>query len=241
MTNTKLNEAMKAVFTKWNEEEVAAVYLTGSSLNNLTTPESDVDLYVLLKQSKHNAVFGNLVSGQLTGEHDFKYMETYKFVQLMAKMNPTVTELVFKKPLFVSSEFEPMANYLYENRMNLFMLNPRRYFSSAYHMMENNLKEVKKANGKSPVGKKLVNFFRVYNQATATAKGQDPTPLVSVNGDYKDFLMDLKVLDVLTESELENMVTKMENALSELNEARMKFDDMKELNSEMVEVLLSLV
>ena len=68
MNNEKVTKALNEVFVTFKKSEVAAVYLTGSMLNNLNGSTSDVDLYVVLRQSKLNLVNSSLKSGQHTGE-----------------------------------------------------------------------------------------------------------------------------------------------------------------------------
>lgn len=239
----KVNEALNKVFEKFNKEEVAAVYLTGSCLNNLQTPTSDVDLYVLLHTRKKDLVFGKLRSGQDHGEYDFKYMDTYKFVQMLVKTNPNLLELVFKKPLYCSEQYRPLAEFLYTNKNSVVTLNKRRYFSSSYHMLRNNYNKLKNGTGKvlrNRAGKEVMNFFKAYNQAVAVHKGKDLTPYVRLEGYLQEVLMKDKLVDEYSEKETEYLLLNMESCLSELDELRKEYDEV-EMNQEFVDALVELL
>lgn len=58
----KLQETLKKLFEEVKKEEVMAVYVSGSYLNNLMVETSDIDLFVVLKQNKYNLVMSQFHS-----------------------------------------------------------------------------------------------------------------------------------------------------------------------------------
>lgn len=229
MTNN-YNKELNEVFDKFNKEDVLAVYLTGSHLNNLAVETSDVDLYVVLRQNKKNLVFGQFKSGQEHGENDFKYMESYKFVQLLYKTNPNMLELLFKYPLYVHDDFKKMADFLFENKNNVVKMNQERYYSSCYHMLKNNYNKLKNDSGKvlkNQAGKEVMNFYKVYFQATSCDNNKDLTEFVVLSGDLKEQLMNYKLKKSYTTSEKLLELSKMENCLKELEMLKNKYKGSK--------------
>lgn len=222
-TNNELKSALENVFAKYPKEKVSAVYVTGSQLNNLTNENSDVDLYVVLKQSKKNAVLGNLVSKQISGEDDFKVMEEYRLLQLLYKVNPTMLELFHERPVYVSEEFRSASEWLYENRNNLHKMNQRRYFSSSYHMAENNLRKCKRGKLEGKQGKAYVQIRKGYLQSMATSRGEDVRPFVVVEGGLRDELLAVKKQGVVTEEQLTEM-EQMVDEMHKLNEERKELE-----------------
>ena len=227
MTNN-YNKELNEVFDKYNKEDVLAVYLTGSHLNNLVVETSDVDLYVVLKQNKKNLVFGQFTSGQEHGENDYKFMESYKFVQLLYKTNPNMLELVFEYPVYVNDKFKPLADFLYENKNKVVKMNQERYYSSCYHMLKNNYNKLKNGTGKFALnyaGKEVMNFYKVYYQAKACSKDLDLSKFVRVSGDLQQKLINYKLKKSYSEYERQLELKNMENCLEELCLLKDKFVD----------------
>lgn len=224
----KLNKALNEVFTKFNKDEVLAIYLTGSQLNNLETPSSDVDLYVVIKQNKKNLVFESLVSKQLHGEYDFKYMESYKFVQLLCKTNPNMLEMVYKYPLYVDDSFKSVADLLFERRNEVVTLNLRRYYSGSFHLLKNNYNKLKNGTGKvltGRAGKEVMNFYKTYYQVKAHFMNHDCTPYVLTSGEHRKYLMDLKLRTSFNEEETKDLLLDMEGKLAELEEIKNSYNN----------------
>lgn len=243
MTKNTLENTLNEVFNKFGKDRISAVYLTGSRLNNLFTAESDYDLYVVLKQSKENLVFGVYESGQLTGEHDFKYMESYKFLQLIFKSNPNMTEMFTKGPLYVSEEFAELASYLYAHSEDLAYINPRRYFSGGYHLLKNNYNKLKNGSGKvakARAGKEVANFYKTYYQLVALANKEDFKETVFLTGERREFLLNLKKVETFTAEERAELLEDMENKLDELLLIKEKFTDV-DMNKEVVSALINLL
>lgn len=224
----KLQKAVNVVFKKYSKNKVMAVYVSGSYLNNLMTETSDVDLYVVLEQSKRSLVFGQFKSGQEHGENDFKFMESYKFVQLLYKTNPNMLELVFEYPVYVNDKFKPLADFLYDNKNKLVKMNQERYYSSCYHMLKNNYNKLKNGSGKVALnyaGKEVMNFYKVYYQAKACSKDLDLSNFVKLSGDLQQKLMEYKLKKSYTESEKQLELKNMEDCLKELSLLKDKFVD----------------
>lgn len=242
MTN-KLNEALNEVFSEFTKDEVEAVYLTGSMLNNLETPTSDVDFYVVLKQNKLNLVLENLVSKQLHGEHDFKCMESYKFVQLLWKSNPSVLEMVYKYPVYVSDSFKPVADLLFKRRESVVNLNARRYYSSSYHLLKNNYNKLKNGTGKvrtGAAGKEAMNFYKAYHQMKAHAEGVNCEQFVRTTGEHREYLMKLKLRPSFDPEETQALLEDMKSKLDELEEVKEAHKE-DEFNGEFLNELVDLL
>lgn len=239
----KLNKALDDVFNRYSKNEVMAVYVSGSYLNNLMTDTSDIDLYVVLEQSKRSLVFGQFKSGQEHGENDFKFMESYKFVQLLYKTNPNMLELVFEYPVYVNTNFKPLADFLYENRNNLVKMNKERYYSSCYHMLKNNYNKLKNGSGKvlkNQAGKEVMNFYKVYYQAKACSENLDLKPFVRLNGELKNTLMNLKLTKSYSEKEAENELENMRVCLKELEVLKNKYEK-EPVDEKLFDEMLNLV
>lgn len=239
----KLQETLKKLFEEVKKEEVMAVYVSGSYLNNLMVETSDIDLFVVLKQNKYNLVMSQFHSGQKHGEYDYKYMESYKFVQMLVKTNPNMLELVFKYPVYVSESFKPLADFLYENRNEVVRVNLERYYSSSYHMLKNNYNKLKNGTGKvlrNQAGKESMNFYKTYHQVKGFSQGKDMQEFVELSGDLREFLLETKLKQSYTEQEKKQELKKMEECLEELKELSEKHVGVQmnfELVDEMVELL----
>lgn len=245
MTNSdnRVNEALDKAFETIDRDKVDAVYLFGSTLSNLATKDSDVDLCLVMKQDKRNLVFESLKSGQTHGEDDVRFMESYKFLQLLTKTNPSMLEMSFKRPLYVSDSFKPFADFLYENRTKLVSLNKARYFSGSFHMLKNNYNKIKNQTGKAGLGrpgKEVVNFYKGYYQAMANDNGTFNDSYVTFTGELRDKLMDYKSKNKYNEMELKTLLLDMETKLSELEELKGKYKDYKQ-NDELFTSLLELL
>lgn len=239
----KLQETLKKLFEDVKKEEVMAVYVSGSYLNNLMVETSDIDLFVVLKQNKYNLVMSQFHSGQNHGEYDYKYMESYKFVQMLVKTNPNMLELVFKYPVYVSESFKPLADFLYENRNEVVRVNLERYYSSSYHMLKNNYNKLKNGTGKvlrNQAGKESMNFYKTYHQVKGFSQGKDMQEFVELSGDLRETLLETKLKQSYTEQEKKQELKKMEKCLEELKELSEKHVGVQmnfELVDEMVELL----
>lgn len=239
----KLQETLKKLFEEVKKEEVMAVYVSGSYLNNLMVETSDIDLFVVLKQNKYNLVMSQFHSGQNHGEYDYKYMESYKFVQMLVKTNPNMLELVFKYPVYVSESFKPLADFLYENRNEVVRVNLERYYSSSYHMLKNNYNKLKNGTGKvlrNQAGKESMNFYKTYHQVKGFSQGKDMQEFVELSGDLRESLLETKLKQSYTEQEKEQELKKMEKCLEELKDLSEKHVGVQmnfELVDEMVELL----
>lgn len=239
----KLKEAIENVFEKLPKEKVMAIYVTGSCLNNLMTETSDIDLYVILEQEKRNLVFGTFNSGQEHGENDFKYMETYKFVQMLYKTNPNLLEIIFKEPVYCDAKFKELACFLYSKRNEIVKMNSSRYYSSAYHMCKNNYTKLKNGTGKvntGRAGKEVFNFYKAYNQAIASSKNKDLKDFVEFHGEQRDFLMSHKVRKSYSVEEEQELLVSMEKCLEELLELKEKNHDTKD-NPELLNKMIDLL
>lgn len=231
-----VNSALNEVFEVYSTEEVAAVYLTGSRLNNLHTELSDVDLYVLLHQDKESLWLSKPVSRSTSGEFDFKVMEVGHFARLLMKMNPNLLEMLQFEPLYCSELFSELANFLFENRDNLLNMNRGRFFSGAYHLTNNNVRDLKNGKLSGKQGKAFVQGKKAYLQLLDASEGNVLFNSVYFTGDLKDELMEVKELPLLTEEqvrELEGLSLEMEK----LNRESKEYEHDTKLKEEFVSLL----
>lgn len=214
-------EAVSGALADFDKDEVLAIYLTGSRLNNLHTEDSDVDLYVILKQNKRNLVLGNLKSKEKVGDKNYKAMELAKFFQLLYKTNPNLLEIIFKRPLYASDEYKELGDFIYDNRVEIVSMNTSRYFSSAYHMAKNNYNKVKNGTGKvaqGRAGKELVNFYKAYFQAdTFHSNRENLEEAIIFKGAKRQKLLDIKSINELTPEKRVEELDTMENCLDILD------------------------
>lgn len=222
-----IKEAIENVFKFYSKEDVEAIYLTGSALNNLMVEGSDIDLYVVLKQNKLNLIMCELLSGQEHGEEqDFKYMESFKFLQLLAKTNPNALELLFKKPIYVSESFKKVSEYLYEHKLEVIAINKERYFSSGYSMMKTNFTKLLNGSGRvatGKAGKEVLNFYKTYYQLKAYHEGKSLEKFVVFEGTLKEELLEYKTTKAYSKVEKEILLEKMEKELSEIEKIKEEY------------------
>lgn len=237
----KIARAVTDVFDDFDEGQVMAIYLTGSQLNNLQTEESDVDLYVILKHTKRNMVLGTLRSGEKTGEKNYKYMDSVKFLQLLYKTNPNLLEIIYKKPLYVHHEYKNVAEFIYENKEEIVRMNVSRYFSSSYHMAKNNYKKLLNNTGKvakGETGKEVLNFYKAYYQADAFYKNEDLTGFIIYEGKLRDAMMKIKKIGVLPEKNRINELSMMEACLNRMEKFKDEHSETKQ-NFEIFDKLIN--
>lgn len=222
-----IKEAIENVFKFYSKKEVEAIYLTGSALNNLMVEGSDIDLYVILKQSKLSLVMCELISGQEhSEEQDFKFMESFKFIQLLAKTNPNALELLFKKPIYVSESFKEVSEYLYEHKLEIVGINKERYFTSGYSMMKNNYNKLKNGSGRvliGKAGKEVLNFYKAYYQLKAYHEGKELLPYIVFEGELKKELLDYKKIESYSEEARKLVLSKMEKLLLEIEKLKTEY------------------
>ena len=113
---------------------VQAVYLSGSRLNHLNVAPTDYDLFIITKPTMKSIMTGQHYVHHATVEAmgqmaDGKIYDTLKFLDVMVKTNPNTVELFYQAPLFVTSEFEPIAKRLQTTEMHRKMLafNPTNF------------------------------------------------------------------------------------------------------------------
>lgn len=237
MTN-KYATTLERVFEEFTKEEVSAVYLTGSNLNNLTVSDSDVDVYVVLEMSFVDFFRGERKTGEKVSEDlDFKFVDKYTFVKSLEKANPNNLEMLFKKPLYVSESFKKVSDFMYGNREQLFFMNERRMYSASYHLMENCVRDMKKL----PLGEEsnyrlgklacqfLKNYFRLVGFGNTFLDA-----LVFFEGEKRECLLDYKLN--FGSKNLDEVLEDFKQKLEETEQLKVEKSDVL-LNTELLEKL----
>lgn len=158
-TRFEFNEShFKEISDKVNRQ-ILAIYMAGSHLNNLDTPDSDFDYVVVTKPNVEDLVDGNHNGSQTKGELDAKVYSLFHFVSLIKKSNPNIVELLYRFPLYVDEDFEPFAHYLHYNSDKIAKINVDRLLKSCQGTMMSNLKKLKSEDKNN--GKKMAQIYKM--------------------------------------------------------------------------------
>lgn len=123
------------------ERTVEAVYISGSTLNEINIRENDIDMYVFVEPQLHEIILGNRYSTELKYEFpapssgtiklELKVMDVLKMVELLEKSNPNVLELFSRHAVYKSKFFEPIENSLFvQDEINLTQIDIKRFLAS---------------------------------------------------------------------------------------------------------------
>lgn len=180
---------------------VGLVYLSGSHLTNTNGENSDYDYYVFVLPSKKQ-----FMTKQMNKGHDFKingsdvhvlYMS--HFYQLLKKSNPSIMELLVKKPVYASQKCQEFADYLYNNRNSLISsLNPTGFLLACMGMKDNMLKQAGHIaiSGRGDFGKAMFNANRAYRYAKGFIDNEPLDSMVLLHGEALQAIRAIKNMGI---------------------------------------------
>lgn len=248
----KLNKIIEALKAKY-KDSFCAVYMRGSQLYNLNHAESDIDVIVVVDTQLITVLNSGGYSRdyKFPGESwEYKLVDEYSFIKQVLKGNFMFLEALTRRPLAVSPKFEAMANFVYENRQDLFFLNPVGTFNSLIGNSKAIIKKLEKdlsdedklLVGTEFPGKQLQNVersllqfkaLRDYYELKTEEAFDNLMEYVSFHGEVRDYLLSLKVKKRWeTESELKDARVRLSQMNSEV-------DLMKDFASELTNRPLS--
>ena len=123
-----------------NRVTVAAIYLNGSRMRKQNQPDSDYDLTVIVNPSIKSLFYHDtFISKQkqfitkirnTEYEFDLKIYEKAQFAKLINKCNPTLTEQLLYKPIYVKNDPTNQQLFTVLKDLNPFDINPAKAFNA---------------------------------------------------------------------------------------------------------------
>ena len=204
---------------KTSGDHIGLIYLTGSWLTGVQDEDSDRDFYVFRIPTKRELLTLDTERGKQVklsfGDVKFFYMS--HLYSLLLKSNPTMAEMFFKHPVYVSDEAREVGKYIYTHRNAVPQINPQKFIKSSMGMMYNNMKRMNahsydpKSNGS--FGKDYYNFDKAYRYAKALIDSTDFESQVFLTG------------NALQESKKKKQATTAEGLQDEIDELQSFLDE----------------
>lgn len=109
------------------EQELTAIYITGSRLNKTNMESSDYDIIAITKPTLKSVLTGQHYAYQqimtVDGINvDIKSYDTLYVAQKLLKSDINMVEIFYKTPVFVTFDFESNADYLKSEDMQKYVL-----------------------------------------------------------------------------------------------------------------------
>lgn len=248
----KINE-LKSIYG----HALLGIYLRGSHLQNLVTANSDIDFHVVVKTDiqvlMENRKFNQDVHSD---DWEYKVSDEYSFIAQVIKGSRTVIELFIEKPIFVSEEWGPMNDFLFNNFFDLIQINPRTTLNSFAGVILSDLKVMDKlfvdsSNTKKIPGKHLASLLRMVNQGQKTLSFYElDTPFtrkeliesIKLNGEFRDKLIELKNITSADEARVEyNRTIDYINTEADKFRETAKNEKFKKSNRKLDRILMNLM
>ena len=168
-----------------HQRRVLAVYLSGSASRNMQNANSDLDLIVLVKESKYDLLTNAKLIKQIKFNNqtilqaickqaelklspksaDLKIIDLRYFYREISKMNPNIIDMISHGPLYVRKTTKPdlikqnKPNNLITDlkQINYFSLNQLAYLGAVLGMANNMLKHLDNDHMVKEVD--LINYF----------------------------------------------------------------------------------
>lgn len=199
-----------------HQRRVLAVYLSGSASRNMQNANSDLDLVILVKESKYDLLtnaklvkqikFNNQTilqaickrSGlKLSPESsDLKIIDLKYFYREISRMNPNIIDMVSRGPLYVRKTTKPdwikqnKPNNLITNlkQIDYFNLNQLAYLGAVLGMANNMLKHLDNDHMIKEVD--LINYFINLIKPHLLGKTSEISYKVVISHNYHQELVD---------------------------------------------------
>lgn len=213
-------ELMMKLLDELDLENTLAVYLTGSHLNNLNTPESDYDFIVVEKTERRNLFNGKFRPAVKVGdEFDYKVYSLQYFLGRLVSPSFNEVEMLNKFPLYHTHEFTEMAEFLYDKRN--WLLNKQAFLEALSGELTQIYNKVTNKSGKVnmdklKLGKDLAKYQKLKTQALYLLENNEL--YVEFNEKEREKVVNLRVKKnhEITEEELDEV--RNDNFVEELYE-----------------------
>ena len=139
---TEEEDVISSVLKKVNN--VLAIYLSGSRLNQFNLVKTDYDLLIIIKENAHHLITGglnrrreNFSTEKFNIPIDAKVYSGTQFARLIIKPTPVSLEPLFMKPLYVAKEFKQNADLLYSDEYQKKLLNNdmNNFFKASFSVL----------------------------------------------------------------------------------------------------------
>lgn len=200
-----------------HQRRVLAIYLSGSASRNMQNANSDLDLIILVKESKYDLLTNAKLVKQIKFTNqtllqaickqaglklspesaDLKIIDLRYFYREISKMNPNIIDMVNHGPLYVRKITKPdwikqnKPNNLIANlkQINYFNLNQLAYLGAVLGMANNMLKHMDNDHMIKEVD--LINYFiKLIKPHLLCEAGEIPYKVV-ISHNYHQELVDI--------------------------------------------------
>ena len=199
-----------------HQRRVLAVYLSGSTSRNMQNANSDLDLVILVKESKYDLLTNAKLVKQIKFNNqtilqaickqagiklspksaDLKIIDLRYFYREISKMNPNIIDMVNRGPLYVRKATKP--DWVKQNKPNsliadlkqidYFSLNQLAYLGALLGMANNMLKHLDNDHMIKEVD--LINYFIKLIKPHLLGKTSEISYKVVISHNYHQELVD---------------------------------------------------
>lgn len=223
-----------------HQRRVLAVYLSGSASRNMQNANSDLDLVVLVKESKYDLLTNAKLVKQIKFTNqtilqaickqvglklspksaDLKIIDLRYFYREISKMNPNIIDMVNRGPLYVRKTTKP--DWIKQNKpsnlianlkqIDYFSLNQLAYLGALLGMANNMLKHLDNNHMIKEVD--LINYFIKLIKPHLLGKTSEIPYTVAISHNYHQELVntDANVLRPDAKSDLTAMIHYLKQA-----------------------------
>ena len=205
-------------------EEIIAVYLTGSRLRNLHNADSDYDVYVITKPSRENLLSGKHLSTQINLNEPYKIdlhcLDVLQLRQELLKGSINMLEMLVSEPIYLED-----SDFIRLTTLNLVDINPEKTIKSLLGMAKSVSKSIEKGKRLKDASL-LVHFTNLMRQYMSQGKIADVEAEINVKEWRKHVKKTEELLasDTLTEKNKEAIKLtekgKFEESINELEQIK---------------------
>ena len=200
-----------------HQRRVLAVYLSGSASRNMQNANSDLDLVILVKESKYDLLTNTKLVKQIKftdqtilqaickqaelklspESADLKIIDLRYFYREISKMNPNIIDMVNRGPLYARKTTKP--DWIKQNKpsnlitdlkqIDYFSLNQLAYLGAILGMANNMLKHLD--NGHMIKEVDLINYFINLIKPHLLEKTSEISYKVVISHNYHQELVDI--------------------------------------------------
>lgn len=199
-----------------HQRRVLAIYLSGSASRNMQNANSDLDLVVLVKESKYDLLTNAKLVKQIKftdqtilqaickqagiklspESADLKIINLRYFYREISKMNPNIIDMVNRGPLYVRKTTKPdwikqnkPSNLIADSKqIDYFSLNQLAYLGAVLGMANNMLKHLDNDHMIKEVD--LINYFIKLIKPHLLGKTSEIPYTVAISHNYHQELVD---------------------------------------------------
>lgn len=199
-----------------HQRRVLAIYSTGSASRNMQNANSDLDLVILVKESKYDLLTNAKLVKQIKFNNqailqaickqaglklspksaDLKIIDLRYFYREISKMNPNIIDMINHGPLYVRKITKP--DWIKQNKSNnliaglkqidCFSLNQLAYLSAVLGMANKMLERLNNDHMVKEVD--LINYFIKLIKPHLLGKASEIPYIVAISHNYHQELVD---------------------------------------------------